>query len=89
MINTARGGLIDSGALAAALKAGRLGGAGIDVLTQEPPLDGEPLLDREIPNLLLTPHIGWAAREARQRCIDEMAANIGDFRAGRRRGRVV
>jgi glycerate dehydrogenase len=89
LINTARGGLIDSGALAAALKAGRLGGAGIDVLTQEPPLDGEPLLDQKIPNLLLTPHIGWAAREARQRCIDEMAANIRDFRAGGRRGRVV
>jgi glycerate dehydrogenase len=89
LINTARGGLIDSAALAAALKAGRLGGAGIDVLTQEPPLDGDPLLDDEIPNLLLTPHIGWAAREARQRCIDEMAANIRDFRAGGRRGRVV
>jgi glycerate dehydrogenase len=89
LINTARGGLIDSAALAAALKAGRLGGAGIDVLTQEPPLDGEPLLDDGIPNLLLTPHVGWAAREARQRCIDEMAANIRDFRAGGRRGRVV
>jgi glycerate dehydrogenase len=89
LINTARGGLIDSAALAAALKAGRLGGAGIDVLTQEPPLDGDPLLDDEIPNLLITPHIGWAAREARQRCIDEMAANIRDFRAGGRRGRVV
>lgn len=89
LINTARGGLIDSAALAAALKAGRLGGAGIDVLTQEPPLDGDPLLDDGIPNLLLTPHIGWAAREARQRCIDEMAANIRDFRVGGRRGRVV
>lgn len=89
LINTARGGLIDSAALAAALKAGRLGGAGIDVLTQEPPLDGDPLLDDGIPNLLVTPHVGWAAREARQRCIDEMAANIRDFRAGGRRGRVV
>ncbi len=89
LINTARGGLIDSAALVAALEAGRLGGAGIDVLTQEPPLDGDPLLDDGIPNLLLTPHIGWAAREARQRCIDEMAANIRDFRAGGRRGRVV
>jgi glycerate dehydrogenase len=89
LINTARGALIDGAALAAALKAGRLGGAGIDVLPQEPPRSDEPLLDSQIPNLLLTPHVAWAAREARQRCIDEMAANIRDFRSGGRRGRVV
>jgi glycerate dehydrogenase len=89
LINTARGALIDGAALAAALKAGRLGGAGIDVLPQEPPGSGEPLLDSQIPNLLLTPHVAWAAREARQRCIDEIAANIRDFRSGGRRGRVV
>jgi glycerate dehydrogenase len=89
LINTARGALIDGAALAAALKAGRLGGAGIDVLPQEPPPQGEPLLDGQIPNLLVTPHIAWAAREARQRCLDEMAANIRDFQSGGRRGRVV
>jgi glycerate dehydrogenase len=89
LINTARGALVDSAALAAALKAGRLGGAGIDVLPREPPVNGDPLLDSLIPNLLVTPHIAWAAREARQRCIDEMAANIRDFRDGGRRGRVV
>jgi len=89
LINTARGALIDGAALAAALKAGRLGGAGIDVLPQEPPVQGEPLLDSQIPNLLVTPHIAWAAREARQRCMNEMAANIRDFRDGGRRGRVV
>jgi glycerate dehydrogenase len=89
LINTARGALIDGAALADALRSGRLGGAGIDVLSQEPPADGEPLLDGHIPNLILTPHIAWAAREARQRCIDEMAANIRDFRSGGRRGRVV
>jgi glycerate dehydrogenase len=89
LINTARGALIDGQALSIALKAGRLGGAGIDVLPQEPPLHGDPLLDPDIPNLLLTPHIAWAAREARQRCIDELAANIQDFRSGGRRGRVV
>jgi glycerate dehydrogenase len=88
LINTARGALINGRALAAALKAGRLGGAGIDVLPQEPPSDGDPLLDLSIPNLLLTPHIAWAAREARQRCIDEIAANIVDFLNGGRRGRV-
>jgi glycerate dehydrogenase len=89
LINTARGALIDGAALASALKAGRLGGAGIDVLPQEPPARGEPLLEGQIPNLLVTPHIAWAAREARQRCIDEMAANIRDFHSGGRRGRVV
>jgi glycerate dehydrogenase len=89
LINTARGGLIDGHALSAALKAGRLGGAGIDVLPQEPPTDGDPLLDPDIPNLLLTPHVAWAAREARQRCLDEIAANVRDFLNGGRRARVV
>ena len=89
LINTARGALVDGAALARALSEGRLAGAGIDVLSQEPPTDGDPLLDPGIPNLILTPHIAWAAREARQRCIDEMAANIGDFLRGGRRGRVI
>jgi glycerate dehydrogenase len=89
LINTARGGLIDSHALAAALKAHRLGGAGIDVLPEEPPVNGDPLLEPGIPNLLLTPHVAWAAREARQRCLDEIAANVRDFLMGGRRGRVV
>ena len=89
LINTARGALVDGTALAQALRAGRLGGAGIDVLPQEPPTDGDPLLANDIPNLIVTPHVAWAAREARQRCVDEMAANIEDFRRGGRRGRVV
>ena len=89
LINTARGALIDGRALAAALKSGRLGGAGIDVLVHEPPPSGDPLLDPAIPNLIVTPHVAWAAREARQRCLDEMAANIRDFAGGGRRSRVV
>ena len=89
LINTARGGLVDGHALVAALRAGRLGGAGIDVLAVEPPVDGDPLLDPGVPNLLVTPHVAWAAREARQRCIDMMADNVRDFLAGGRRGRVV
>jgi glycerate dehydrogenase len=89
LINTARGGLIDGHALAAALKRGRPAGAGIDVLSQEPPVDGDPLLDPDIPNLVLTPHIAWAAVEARQRCLDEIAANVQDFIHGGRRARVV
>jgi glycerate dehydrogenase len=89
LINTARGALVDGAALAAALRAGRLGGAGIDVLPQEPPADTEPLLDPDIPNLIVTPHVAWAAQQARQRCLDEMAANIKDFLRGGRRSRVV
>jgi glycerate dehydrogenase len=89
LINAARGALIDSAALASALQAGRLGGAGLDVLPEEPPVHGNPLLDLDIPNLLLTPHVAWSAREARQRCLDEMAENIRDFRRGGRRGRVI
>jgi glycerate dehydrogenase len=89
LINTARGALVDGAALAQALRARRLGGAGIDVLPQEPPTDGDPLLAPDIPNLIVTPHVAWAAREARQRCIDEMAANIADYRRGGRQGRVV
>jgi glycerate dehydrogenase len=89
LVNTARGALLDSAAVADALRGGRLGGAAIDVLPQEPPVDGNPLLAGDIPNLIVTPHIAWAAREARQRCVDEMAANVGAFRSGERRNRVV
>ena len=79
---TARGGLVDEAALAAALRAGRLGGAGIDVLAEEPPPDDNPLLAADIPHLIVTPHIAWASREARQRVLDEIAANIRAFHAG-------
>jgi glycerate dehydrogenase len=89
LINTARGALVDLGALAAALKGGDLGGAAIDVLPQEPPVDGSPLFEPGIPNLLVTPHTAWAALEARQRAVDELALNIEDFLRGGRRGRVV
>jgi glycerate dehydrogenase len=88
LINTARGALVDAGALADALRGHRLGGAAIDVLAQEPPVEGSPLLAADIPNLIVTPHIAWGAREARQRCLDEMAANVEDFLRGGRRGRV-
>lgn len=89
LINTARGALIDGAALVRALKERRLGGAGIDVLPAEPPAEGEPLMESGIPHLIVTPHVAWAAFEARQRCLDEMAANIRDFLDGGRRGRVV
>ena len=89
LINTARGALVDLDALVEALRAGDLGGAAIDVLPKEPPVDGSPLFAPGIPNLIVTPHIAWAAFEARQRAVDELALNIEDFLRGGRRGRVV
>ncbi|MFK7888206.1 MAG: D-2-hydroxyacid dehydrogenase [Gammaproteobacteria bacterium] len=88
LINTARGGLVDSAALADALRAGRLGGAGIDVLGVEPPPADEPLLQPDVPNLVLTPHVAWASVKARQRALDEVAANLAAFVQGQRRHRV-
>ncbi|HEX2669156.1 MAG TPA: D-2-hydroxyacid dehydrogenase [Gammaproteobacteria bacterium] len=88
LINTARGGIVDETALAAVLRAGRLAGAGVDVLSEEPPVHGNPLLDPSIPNLIVTPHVAWAARETRQRVVDEMALNIAAFQAGEQRNRV-
>jgi len=88
LINTARGALVDTQALAEALEAGTIGGAGIDVLEREPPPPGHPLLDPSIPNLILTPHVAWAAREARQRSLDELATNVLAFLSGDRRNRV-
>jgi glycerate dehydrogenase len=88
LINTARGAVVDEAALAAALRSGRLRGAAIDVLSREPPVDGNPLLEPGIPNLLLTPHVAWAAVEARQRAVDEMAENLAAFTRGERRNRV-
>ena len=88
LINTARGGLVDSGALLDALRHRALGGAAIDVLPEEPPAPGNALLDARLPNLIVTPHIAWAARESRQRALDEVIANVRDFLSGGQRNRV-
>ena len=82
LINTARGGIVNEAALVNALKLGRLGGAGVDVLSVEPPTQGNPLLDVQLPNLIVTPHIAWASQEARQRVINEVAKNIAAFKQG-------
>ncbi|OYW94732.1 MAG: glycerate dehydrogenase [Alishewanella sp. 32-51-5] len=79
LINTARGGLIETEALIAALKSGQLLAAALDVLETEPPPAEHPLLQCRLPNLLLTPHIGWASREARTRMVLKIAANIQTF----------
>ena len=88
LINTARGGIVDEQALMAALQNGRLGGAGIDVLREEPPRHGSPLLLARLPNLIVTPHVAWASCEARQRLVDELTANIVAFLKGEARNRV-
>ncbi|MBI1195318.1 MAG: 2-hydroxyacid dehydrogenase [Gammaproteobacteria bacterium] len=85
LINTARGGIVEETALANALRAGRLGGAGVDVLSVEPPRDGNPLLDTSIPNLIVTPHIAWASRESRQRLVEDVAENILAWQRGESR----
>jgi len=91
LINTARGGLIDESALIAALAAGRLGGVGLDVLSVEPPPANHPLTDARAPwasRVVVTPHIGWGAIEARRRLAGIATENLRAFVAGQRRNRV-
>lgn len=82
LINTARGGLVDEAMLAEALRQGALGGAGVDVLSLEPPADGNPLLAADIPNLIVTPHSAWGSRESRQRLVGQLAENIQAYVGG-------
>lgn len=86
LINTARGGLVDSAALARALAEGRIQGAGLDVLEQEPPPEDHPLLSA--PRCVVTPHVAWATTAARQRLLDAVVANLRAFQAGAERNRV-
>lgn len=88
LINTARGGLVDEHALCQALESGHLGGAGLDVLTVEPPSADSPLLKCQHPNLIITPHSAWASRESRQRIVDIMQGNLEAFIEGAPRNRV-
>jgi glycerate dehydrogenase len=80
LINTGRGALIREPDLVAALHSGQLGGAGLDVLSVEPPPVDQYLL--QAPNCVITPHIAWASRQARQRLIDATAANVAAILAG-------
>lgn len=83
LINTGRGGLVDEAALAEALTQGVIGGAGFDVLTTEPPKQGNILLDLRLPNFIITPHVAWASREAMQILADQLVDNIDAFAAGK------
>ena len=89
LINTARGGLIDSAALVAALESGEIGAAAVDVLPKEPPVDGDPLLDYDGQNLMITPHVAWGSNVARQAAVNELVANAAAFLEGKKRNRVV
>jgi glycerate dehydrogenase len=89
LINTARGALVDAGALVAALCSGHIAGAAIDVLVEEPPVGGNALLEYDGGNLVITPHIAWGTDQARQNAIDELVANAAAFVRGEERNRVV
>lgn len=88
LINTARGNLVDEAALLEALQSKRIAGAGFDVLAIEPPREGNPLLDLDLPNFILTPHVAWSSREAMQTLADQLVDNIEAFVAGRPQNRV-
>lgn len=83
LINTARGGLVEEQALVVALKEGLIAGAGFDVLTKEPPKEGNPLLNLRLPNFILTPHVAWASEGAMQFLADQLIENIEAFVRGK------
>jgi glycerate dehydrogenase len=83
LINAARGGLVDEQALVQALKEKLIAGAGFDVLTKEPPKEGNPLLELQLPNLIVTPHVAWASDGAMQFLADQLIDNIDAFVAGK------
>ncbi len=86
LINTGRGQLIDEAAVVEALEEGYLGGYATDVLSQEPPEESHPLLSA--PNCIVTPHIAWATKEARQRLLDVVVKNIAAYKEGQPINRV-
>jgi glycerate dehydrogenase len=88
LINTARGGLVDETALARALQERWIAGAGFDVLSKEPPKEGNPLLELDLPNLILTPHVAWSSDRAMQGLADQLIANMEAFIRGEERNRV-
>ncbi len=82
LINCARGGIVDERALVKALQTKTIAGAAVDVLSVEPPRASNPLLEAKLPNLIITPHIAWASKQARQNIIDQTVENIRAFKAG-------
>lgn len=89
LINTARGGLVNEADLLSALRDQKIAGAGVDVLTNEPPGEGNILLDADLPNLIITPHIAWASRQAMQTLADQLIDSLEAFVRGELKNRVV
>ena len=85
LINTARGGIVDEQALLDALRKNQIQSAAVDVLTEEPPQKGSPLLEFRSPRLIVTPHVAWASQAARQRLVNELSKNIAAFLRGNQR----
>lgn len=83
LINCARGGIVNEQALADALRQGKIAGAATDVLSVEPPTQGNVLLAQDIPNLIITPHSAWGSVDARQRIVNQMLENVEAFKQGK------
>lgn len=88
LVNTARGGVVDEAALLDVLRSGKIAGAAMDVLSVEPPPSDHPLLVANLPNLIVTPHVAWASRQAQQKLADEVIENIAAFQRGESRNRI-
>jgi glycerate dehydrogenase len=90
LVNAARGGIVDEQALADSLRAGRIAGAVVDVLSEEPPRNGNPLLALAAhPGLMLTPHVAWASQQAMALLAEEVVRNIEAYQCGESRNRIV
>ena len=89
LVNTARGGIVNEHDLADCLREGVIAGAAVDVLTVEPPPPNHPMLAKDIPNLILTPHNAWASRKARQALIDQILKLIHAYERDQTFNRVV
>lgn len=90
LVNAARGGIVDEQALADSLRTGRIAGAVVDVLSEEPPRNGNPLLALAAhPGLMLTPHVAWASQQAMALLAEEVVRNIEAYQRGESRNRIV
>lgn len=89
LINVSRGGLVDEVALADALRTGHIAGAAVDVVEGEPPKKESPLMAKDVPNLIVTPHVAWATTASRNRLLQEITINVQAFLDNKPRNRVI